>query len=144
MNQLLLDDIVFHYKHPIHRGTIAGVQPLVDVNRSCGDEIELYLVIKNGRVANAKFSGSLCSIANYGAELLVSQIINQPIAKLTSITSQQLLDSVNANFDCSSKQTISTANSLLENPTRLRCFETAQRAFWKISSQCTELRFRTK
>lgn len=119
MDGELLDDILFRYKHPRHHGQLASA-PLTDSNPSCGDSIELYLDIQQGIVRQAAFTGQMCAIANYGAELLCDQLANQPVAQVKAITSQQLLP---------------TSCSLLTNPTRLRCFETAQRALAKLTGQ---------
>lgn len=118
MNRALLDDILFRYKHPRYQGKIVDVPPLCDANISCGDEINLYLSMRDGKIIDARYNGKFCSIANYGAELLLDKIIGLPINEAEKVTSPQLL---------SNQQ----AESLLQNPTRLKCFELAQRALQK-------------
>lgn len=115
MDQILLDDILFRYKHPSHQGqmTGAGVAELGDSNPSCGDEIKLYLRFDNNRIKDACYEGTMCSIANYGAELLLDKIIGMTTDEARGIASADLLPA-----DC----------SILRNPVRLKCFETAQRA----------------
>jgi nitrogen fixation NifU-like protein len=111
MDKRFLDDVVWHYRHPDHRGKSSG-RVYRAANLSCGDQIELYLVIEKGVVKSASYSGDLCSIANYGADLLLESLIGQPLSTVEQITSVQLLDSLGA--------------SLLANPVRLKCFELAQ------------------
>lgn len=117
MNRALLDDILFACKHPRHQGTLA-VEPLCDANISCGDEIKLYISVKEGKITDAKYTGKFCSIANYGAELLISHIVGLSVSQSKTISSQKLLAG-------------RRADSLLQNPTRLKCFELAQRALGK-------------
>lgn len=112
MEVALLDDIMFHYRHPAHRGQLTG-KPVTDSNPSCGDSIELYLVVEQGVIQQASFTGNVCAIANYGAELLCDRIVGQTVDQAKVITSQQLLPA---------------DSSLLTNPIRLQCFEAAQRA----------------
>ena len=115
MDRLLLEEIISRYKHPQHRGH-GGGQQFRAKNVSCGDEITLYLVIKNGVVESASFDGSLCSIANFGAELLIDGMIGRKVSDIKKITSCELLGDV----------------ELLKNPVRLKCFELAQVALSKM------------
>lgn len=134
--QDFLDDILFHRKRPSHQGALTGdhVIKLGDSNPSCGDEIELQLEISlplAGRapvaepqgvrgcvITNATYTGTMCSIANYGAELLLGKIIGMELADALSITSTDLLPA-----DC----------TILQNPIRLKCFEAAQRALSRLN-----------
>lgn len=117
MDKIFSEEIIDRYKHPIHRGKNSG-QTFSAKNISCGDEITLFLEVKNGRIESAKFDGSLCSIANFGAELLLDKIIGQKIGDLSKITSRELLNDRDV--------------SLLENPVRLKCFEIAGVALAKF------------
>ena len=84
-------------------------------NTSCGDEIDLYLKIDGGKIVDAKFSGQMCSIANYGAELLIDHIIGLSIEQAKQIKNADLLKT-------------EQGASLLCNPVRLKCFELTQHA----------------
>lgn len=116
MDKALLDDILFRYKHPRLRGELSDAVQLQDANISCGDEIKLFLRITDGKIVDAKYSGQMCSVASYGAELLAEKIVGSNIESASAIDSRALLPS-----GC----------SLLKNPVRLKCFEIAQRALKK-------------
>ncbi len=117
-DQSLLDDIIFTHRHPRHQGELAHISPLTDGNPSCGDRIELYLDIKDGIIAQASYTGQLCSIATYGAEKLISATTDKPLADALALSASDLLP-----HDC----------PLLSNPTRLTCFTTAQRALQSLT-----------
>jgi nitrogen fixation NifU-like protein len=120
MDKLFLEEVIYRYKHPEHRGTCER-QVCKECNArdlSCGDDITLYLSIKDGVIASAKFDGSVCSIANFGADLLLDKIIGQKIEYALRVTSQDLLPKAGA--------------GLLGNPVRLKCFELAQAALSKL------------
>lgn len=117
-DQSLLDDIIFTHRHPQHQGKIAHISPLTDGNPSCGDQIKLYLDIKDGIIIRASYTGQLCSIATYGAERLASAITDKPLADALALSASDLLP-----HNC----------SLLFNPTRLTCFTTAQRALQSLT-----------
>jgi nitrogen fixation NifU-like protein len=111
MDKLFLEAVIHHYKHPQHRGAGAGRACHAE-NLSCGDSITVRLEIQNGQIKSATYDGQLCSIANYGADLLMSKIIGQPLAAAQKISSAELLKTAGAD--------------LLKNPVRLKCFELAQ------------------
>ena len=117
-DQDLLDDIIFTHRHPRYQGKIAHISPLTDGNPSCGDQIKLYLDIKDGIVIRASYTGQLCSVATYGAEKLINAITDKPLADALALSAGDLLP-----HDC----------SLLSNPTRLTCFTTAQRALQNLT-----------
>jgi nitrogen fixation NifU-like protein len=113
VDKLLLEDIIARYKHLQHRGVLDNATTELRArNVSCGDDITIYLQVADGVVTAASFDGSLCSIATYGAELLLDTAIGQPVAALQNLTSAELLGARGA--------------SLLANPVRLKCFELAQ------------------
>ena len=117
-DQDLLDDIIFTHRHPQYQGKIAHISPLTDGNPSCGDQIKLYLDIKDDIIIRASYTGQLCSIATYGAERLASAITSKPLADALTLSASDLLP-----HDC----------PLLSNPTRLTCFTTAQRALQSLT-----------
>ncbi len=117
-DQDLLDDIIFTYRHPRYQGEIDRMSPLTDGNPSCGDQIELYLDIKDGIIIRASYAGQLCSVATYGAERLASAITGKPLADALALSAGDLLP-----HGC----------PLLSNPTRLTCFTTALRAFQSLT-----------
>ncbi|MDR1032879.1 MAG: iron-sulfur cluster assembly scaffold protein [Candidatus Nomurabacteria bacterium] len=113
MDKLLLDDVIWRYKHPAHRGKSEG-QACRTSNPSCGDDITLYIQVNDGLLKSASFDGQMCSIANYGAELLLDHIIGQNLSIAVKVTSADLLGKANT--------------GLLSNPVRLKCFELASNA----------------
>lgn len=68
--QLILD----HYKRPRNRGEIEG-GATVEVhmrNPSCGDEIKLQLLVKDGVVEDLRFLGEGCSISQASASMMTT------------------------------------------------------------------------
>ena len=60
-------------------------------NLSCGDEIELFLLIENNKVKDVSFQGEGCSIALASASLLTEQIKNKSLKFLKKYTIEKLL-----------------------------------------------------
>ena len=120
LDKFLLDDIIYRYKHPKYRGSLPSSVRAQASNTSCGDEIDLYIQIKNNKIVDARFSGQMCAIANYGAELLCAYIINPDLADMKNLKNSNLLKT-------------EQGSSLLCNPIRLKCFELAQHALANLN-----------
>lgn len=71
LEDLYREIILDHYKNPRNRGTLEppavrseGHNPL------CGDEIEVFLIIKDGIVEDIKIAGQGCSISQSSASMM--------------------------------------------------------------------------
>lgn len=57
---------------------------------SCIDNIDGYVLIKKGKVEDAKFSGIGCAICTSSTDLLVEEILGKPVAQVKKIISNYL------------------------------------------------------
>ncbi|MEI8287334.1 MAG: SUF system NifU family Fe-S cluster assembly protein [Actinomycetes bacterium] len=71
LEDLYREIILDHYKNPRNRGTLEppavrgeGHNPL------CGDEIEVFLIVKDGIVEDIKIAGQGCSISQSSASMM--------------------------------------------------------------------------
>ncbi|REJ10054.1 Fe-S cluster assembly sulfur transfer protein SufU [Halobacillus trueperi] len=72
--------IMDHYKNPRNRGSIDGNPMTVDMNNpTCGDRIQLQLLIEDGHVQEAKFDGEGCSISLSSASMMTQAIKGKPV-----------------------------------------------------------------
>ncbi|SFJ41305.1 nitrogen fixation protein NifU [Halobacillus dabanensis] len=72
--------IMDHYKNPRNRGSIEGNPMTVDMNNpTCGDRIQLQLLIEDGHVKEAKFDGEGCSISLSSASMMTQAIKGKPV-----------------------------------------------------------------
>ena len=63
------------YRNPSNFGELKNfTSQATEHNSICGDEITVQLFVKEGRVVNAKFSGSGCTLSMVSASLLTSKI----------------------------------------------------------------------
>ena len=59
LNDLFTEIIIDHYQHPHNHGVVENAtQSSRGYNESCGDDIELTLLVKDGIIEEAKFSRS--------------------------------------------------------------------------------------
>jgi nitrogen fixation NifU-like protein len=67
--------IMDHYKTPRNRGTMEDGSVTVNLNNpTCGDRIHLQLLIEDGIVKNAKWSGEGCSISMSSASMMTDAV----------------------------------------------------------------------
>lgn len=84
------DLLEYYYRNQNHRGKLSNARSATDSNPLCGDELTLYVKLSEGKVVAAKFEGTGCAISQAAANALCEKIINMPLAKVKTITLEEL------------------------------------------------------
>jgi len=93
VEDLYRDNIIDHYQNPRNYGTLEHPDiSYEDSNPVCGDELRIDLQVKDGKVADARFSGHGCSISQASASMLTEEIIGKTLEEVKQIDKQYLLD----------------------------------------------------
>ncbi|PIO08246.1 Fe-S cluster protein [Candidatus Pacearchaeota archaeon CG10_big_fil_rev_8_21_14_0_10_34_12] len=88
------------YKNPKNFGKIenatnkkTAVNPIqhTEENTFCGDEITIYLVVKNDKIENVKFTGEGCAISIASASLLTDKIKGMNVEDVKKMDSNEVL-----------------------------------------------------
>lgn len=67
--------IMDHYKNPRNRGTMNDEAVTINLNNpTCGDRISLQLVVEDGKVTDAKYTGEGCSISMSSASMMTEAV----------------------------------------------------------------------
>ncbi len=67
--------IIELWKNPKNFGTIKSpTHELTEHNSICGDEITVQIIVKDGEITDAKFSGSGCVLSVVSASLLTDKL----------------------------------------------------------------------
>lgn len=67
--------IMDHYKNPRNRGTMNNEAVTINLNNpTCGDRISLQLVVEDGKVTDAKYTGEGCSISMSSASMMTEAV----------------------------------------------------------------------
>lgn len=61
-------------------------------NASCGDEITVQLMIRDGKIENAKFSGSGCVISIVASSMLVNRIKGMKTEDVLKMGRDEMMD----------------------------------------------------
>lgn len=90
LEDLYREIILDHYRTPRNRGELPtppaaradGHNPL------CGDEITVWLDVRDGRIAEVRFSGSGCSISQSSASMMTSAITGRSVDEVRAIVAR--------------------------------------------------------
>ncbi len=93
IEQMYQENILDHYKNPRNSGRIdkASVHHH-EYNPLCGDEIEMFLIIKDKKIADVKFHGRGCAISQASASMLTEEIKGKSIEELKKMTKENILE----------------------------------------------------
>jgi nitrogen fixation NifU-like protein len=95
MDDLYREDILDHYEHPHHHGTLADADISIgDNNPSCGDRISIDVKLSpdRTRIADIAFRGQGCAISQAATSMLTEAVIGRSIAEVQQLDRQSVLD----------------------------------------------------
>jgi len=93
LDDLYRQTILDHYQNPRNFGTLENPDiSAEDSNPLCGDEIRIDLKIKDGRVAEVRFTGKGCSISRAAASMLTEEIEGKTLEEVKRIGREEVLD----------------------------------------------------
>ena len=83
--------VLDHYRHPRNLGEIADATAAVETtNPVCGDLLKLWVVEREGRIAEVKFKVTGCIPAVACASWLTEVIIGKPVDELRGVTPAEI------------------------------------------------------
>ncbi len=90
-SETLLD----HFQNPRNVGVLEDADGIGKLSSDvCGDIMHLYIKVKNGKIADAKFTTFGCAAAVASGSMLTEMIKGLPIEKAVKITKQDIADSL--------------------------------------------------
>jgi nitrogen fixation NifU-like protein len=80
LDDLYRETILDHYSHPRNKGVLEGADVTGEgANPLCGDEITIFLMVRDGVVRDVRFDGKGCSISQASASMMTEQIKGRPV-----------------------------------------------------------------
>ncbi len=87
------EQILDHYKNPRNFGKLENASVHHhEKNPLCGDELDLFLVVKDKKVADVKIQAHGCAISTASASMLTEKIKGKNIDELKKMTKEDILD----------------------------------------------------
>ncbi|HHV09902.1 MAG TPA: SUF system NifU family Fe-S cluster assembly protein [Clostridiales bacterium] len=105
-----------HLAHATH--THRGINP------SCGDEIELEVFIKDGRIEDASFTGSGCAISQASASIMVDLIKGKTVEeakKLADIFTGMIKNNITDEEELEQLEDAVALKDISHMPARVKC-----------------------
>ncbi len=88
-------NILDHYQRPRHRGVLPEADAsFAALNRSCGDEMTVYVKLKDGVISAISFEGQGCAVSVAAMSILSETLVGyrpEDVAKLGLAELQPLL-----------------------------------------------------
>ncbi len=86
------EELLEHYRTPKNNGRIEKADVKYrDFNPVCGDEIEIFLKVKNGKVSDIKFTGKGCAISQAAASILTEHIKGKKLEEIKKLSNEKML-----------------------------------------------------
>jgi nitrogen fixation NifU-like protein len=87
--------ILDYYRNPRNYGKIENPDVSIkDSNPLCGDEIEMQLKVKDGKIIDIKFIGKGCAISQASASILTEMVKDKDINTARNISKDDILESL--------------------------------------------------
>ncbi len=85
------EELISNYEHPHNKGRISGADAKFhEFNPVCGDDLTIYLKIKDGRIEDVKFDGTGCAISIASASMLTDEIKGKRLSEVEGMGFERL------------------------------------------------------
>lgn len=125
LSEDLYKDIIVEYsQNPKHYGELSEANLHEEgVNRSCGDEVHLHILVQNNKVLKARFTGQGCSICTASTEMMTTYIENRNLEDVKNLI-HQFKSMIMSNEDINMPEEFEELESLKgvkKFPIRVKC-----------------------
>ena len=134
LDDLYRDVILDHYRQPRNRGALEAASVAAEgFNPSCGDEIQLSILLEDDIVAALRFGGAGCSISQSSASMLTEALAGRSLddARQLSGHVQAMLTDDAFNLDAVDLGDLEALSGVARFPVRIKCGLLA----WKVLDQ---------
>lgn len=128
LDDLYREIILDHYKSPRNRGTLPPpAVHAVGHNPLCGDEIEIFLDVRDGIVTDVKVSGQGCSISQSSASMMSQAVKGKPVADVRALVHRfrQMMSIEEASDDAPTTEVrlgdLEALQGVVKFPVRIKC-----------------------
>ncbi len=93
MTSIYQELILDHYRNPRNRGILKA--PTLEAsanNPTCGDKLEMQILVKNDIIKDIKFTGSGCAISQASASILTEFLKGKSLEKAMRLRKEDLLE----------------------------------------------------
>ena len=121
--------------HPEFRGKIGGTRPILLKNASCGDEIEIFLKIADGKIVDGRFSGKGCAISLASADVFIAEVRGKTVAEAKKKATEFSKMIIGEKFAEKELEKAKCLKCVSRMPARANCAKLAWKSLEKISGK---------
>jgi nitrogen fixation NifU-like protein len=100
-DEMYQEIILDYYRNPRNKGALPHPDIVSnDANTSCGDEITMHVLVKDGRIGNCRFSGKGCAISQAAASMLTEYALGKSLDEVAKFNKQDALNLINIPISC--------------------------------------------
>jgi nitrogen fixation NifU-like protein len=100
-NEMYQEIILDYYRHPRNKGTLPHPDIVShDANTSCGDEISMHVLVKDGRIGNVRFTGKGCAISMAAVSMLTEYALGKSLEEVAKFNKEDVLKLISIPISC--------------------------------------------
>lgn len=100
-DEMYKEIILDYYRNPRNKGILPHPDIVShDANTSCGDEITMHILIKDGRIGNCRFTGKGCAISQAAVSMLTEYALGKSLEEVAKFNKQDALNLINIPISC--------------------------------------------
>lgn len=89
LDQLYRQVILDHSNHPHHHGKLEEATNQIElVNPTCGDVMQLQLVVEDQLIKDIRFDGSGCTISQASASMMTDAVMGKTVSEALALANQ--------------------------------------------------------
>jgi nitrogen fixation protein NifU and related proteins len=126
--------IMDHYKNPRNRGELEGNSLTINMNNpTCGDRIQLQMIVEDGIITDAKFVGEGCSISLSSASMMTQAIKGKTTEEALALSEifSSIMQGKDYDEDRFDLGDIEALQGVCKFPARIKCATLAWKAMEK-------------
>ena len=125
LNDLYQEVILDHGKRPRNFGPLEGATASAEgLNPLCGDHLILQLKVADGKVQEARFTGTGCAISRASASVMTGLVKGKSAAEVEAMTEvfhTLVTEGLGTNPDLEALGKLAVFGGVHEFPTRVKC-----------------------
>src|SRR3972149_6227940 len=92
IEEMYQEIILDYYRHPRNKGVLPHPDIVShDVNTSCGDEVTMQVLVKDGRIGNVRFTSKGCAISQAAASMLTEYALGKSLEEVAKFNKEDIL-----------------------------------------------------
>ncbi len=127
------EELLERSTHPEFMGKIDGIEPILLLNSSCGDELKVYLKVSRGVVVDGKFTGKGCAIALASADTFIASIKGKTIEEAREMSEEFSKMVIGEKYSVDKLGKARCLSCVSRMPARVKCAKLAWESLDKLA-----------